>query len=514
MNLSTIGIPKPSRHTEVRLSLIDDLLHSFHNLDITYCHWKSNEHLAASMVGVTDLDILFDDQNKPGIEAMITNCGFKEFVSIKEKQYKDIQDYIGLDLPSGRIVHLHAHFKLTLGECYLKGYQLNLEKKILDSRVFDSDFGIYRSAPAFELVLLYFRHALKIRNRDILKFYLKKDITYSRNIMNEYHWLKARCSNAEIEALLKPLFKDHAPIYNLVTKTFNYQTILKLSHLLRKSFKDQRLYPPLTATILRWYREIAVKTYRKWSTISSQPVISQRVHPRHGLIVAMIGADGSGKSTVIGDLHATFKKKIDVYNLYMGRGKSGNASWQRKILGRFKKNYSKVRHRENKTVTSGISTNGNKSFKYNLFKCIEALAVARERQKKLKMMQTAKAKGMLVICDRFPQNQFMGYNDGPALSYLLHSKSFLFRWSARKEAKTYKLTEDNPPDILFKLVADADVVAGRKPSKASLEMLELKIEGIKRLKFLHNCVVVTIDANQPLNEVILPIKKHLWNAWA
>jgi len=507
-------ILKSSKQTDAKLSLIEDMLHAFHKLNIKYCHWKSNEHLAASMLGITDLDILFDEQNKAGIEMVMNNYGFKRFISIKEKQYKDIEDFIGLDLASGKIVHVHAHFKLTLGECYLKGYQLNLENKILDSRVFDTEFGIYRSAPVFELVLLYFRHALKIRNRDILKSYFKNNTSYSGNILDEYQWLKLRCTNDEVEVLLKSLFPDYIPIYNLVTKEFSHKVLLQLSHILHKTFKDQRLYSPLKATLLRWYREIAIKAYRKWSKFSSDPVISQRVHPRGGLIVSLVGADGSGKSTVIGNLQATFKKKIDVYHLYMGRGKSGNISWQRKILNRFKKKYSKHQHRKKEMVLEDFSSNYRRSFKFNLFKCMEALAVARERRKKLKMIQTAKAKGMLVICDRFPQNQLMGYNDGPALNYLLHSKNFLFRSLARKEANTYKLAEDNPPDIVFKLVANADVIAARKPSKASLEMLELKIEGIKRLKFLDDCNVVTIDANRPLNDVLLSIKKHLWVTWA
>ena len=252
--------------------------------------------------------------------------------------------------------------------------------------------------------------------------------------------------------------------------------------------------------------------YRKWSRVSSQPFISNRVHPGGGLIVALIGADGSGKSTVIGNLQATFKKKIDIYNLYMGKGKSGKISWQRKFLNHFKKS-SKHQDRQKEIVPEVVVPNNRGSFKFNLFKCIEALAVARERRIKLKRIQTAKAKGMLVICDRFPQNQLMGYNDGPVLNHLLHSKNSLLRSLARKEAKIYKMAEDNPPDIIFKLVAEADVIAARKPSKASLEMLELKIEGIKQLKLLPGCDVVTINANKPLDEVLLAVKKHIWAAW-
>jgi thymidylate kinase len=400
-----------------------------------------------------------------------------------------------------------------LGECYLKGYQLNLENKILDNRVFDIEFGIYRSAPAFELILLYFRHALKVRNRDILRYYFKNNVSYSENILAEYQWLKLRCTNYEIKVLLKALFFDYIPIYNLVTKEFNHKVLLKLSRLLHKAFKDQRLYSPLKATLSRWYREISIKAYHRWSKFSSQPVISQRVHPRRGLIVAIVGADGSGKSTVIANLQATFRKKIDVYNLYMGRGKSGEISWQRKFLNHFKKNFSKLQYRQKKMVCDNLFSKEKRSFRFNLFKCMEALAVARERGKKLKMIQTAKAKGMLVICDRFPQNQLMGYNDGPALNSLLHSKNFLLRSLAGKEAKAYELAEDSPPDIVFKLVANADIIAARKPSKASLEMLELKIEGIKRLKFSGTCNAVIIDANLPLNDVLVSIKSHLWAAW-
>lgn len=499
--------------TEAKLPVIAAILDAFHKMNIMYCHWKSSEHLGASMLGDTDLDILFDEQSSAGAETILNNYGFKKFVSIKARQYKDIEDFIGLDLASGKIVHVHAHFKLTLGESYLKGYQLNFEKQILESRVFDMEFGIYRIAPAFELVLLYIRYALKIRNRDILKYYFKRTVCYSKNILTEYQWLKLRCTQEEIRVLLASLFADYIPIYNLVIREFSFKVLMSLSLLIHKQFRQQRLYSPVKATLLRWYREIWIKVYRKVSKFSSQPIITQRVHPQRGLIVALVGADGSGKSTVIQDIETTFKKKIDVYNLYMGRGKSGKISWQRKILIRFKKSYSKSIEQPVKPTHQDFRSNAKRSFRSNLFRCVEALAVARERRRKLKMIQTAKGKGMLVICDRFPQNQLMGYNDGPVLTYLLHSPNFLFRLLARKEAKTYQLAEDNPPDIVFKLIADAEVIAARKPSKASLGTLELKIDGVRRLKFADECNVVTIDANRALPDVVISIKADLWTAW-
>src|SRR6478735_3875402 len=151
---------------EPTLKLIEDLLAAWHQHDIVYCHWKSNEHLAASMTGDTDLDILFDETQKDKTIEVLHELGFKRFHSISEKEYKDIEDFLGLDLESGKIIHVHAHFRLTMGEMYLKGYQLNFEDKILETRYFNETYGIYCSSPAFELILLYTIEALKLRHRD------------------------------------------------------------------------------------------------------------------------------------------------------------------------------------------------------------------------------------------------------------------------------------------------------------------------------------------------------------
>ncbi|RZK45520.1 MAG: hypothetical protein EOO97_00925, partial [Pedobacter sp.] len=306
----------PGRQGIVKLRLIEGVIQAFHEMNIQYCHWKSNEHLAASMTGETDLDLLFDEAARPAFEAIMREFGFKRFVPVKEKKYKDIEDYIGLDEDSGKIIHLHTHFRLTLGESYLKGYQLNLEQNILESRVFDDEFGIYTIKPSFELLLLFFRYALKLRNRDILKFYLGKDVTYSKNVLAEYNWLRARCSDAELAMLLKSLFTDYLDVYHLVTKPFTRSTLVKLSPILKRKWKDQRLYSPMQAALSRWYREFATKAYRKWAKYSKRPIVLQRVRTDGGLIVAVVGADGSGKSTVIDNLKTTFKRKIDVFPIY------------------------------------------------------------------------------------------------------------------------------------------------------------------------------------------------------
>lgn len=508
------------RQPVVKLALINQLLLAFNNSGINYCHWKSSEHLDASMLADTDLDILFDLKQKDELERLLGELGIKKFEPAKQKQYKDIEDYIGLDFPSGKIVHLHTHFKLTIGEINLKSYQLNLEDKILNSRVYDEKFGIYRIDPAFELVLLFYRQALKIRNRDRAKIYLKNEINFTGNIVNEYEWLKKRCTDEEIEAVLKTILTDdYESIYQLVTGKFNRIELIKLAQLLKKKYKSQRLYSPLKALMLRWYRELYTKGFRKYSRLVNSPVVLLRINPRGGLVIAIIGADGSGKSTVINSLQSTFKKKLDVYKIYFGQG-VGKISWYRGVLSSFKRGLSIIKKSVKTNQTNGQKQVPKQAALKNQFgiitsvyDCIESLMVAQERYSNLKRMQIAKKRGMLVICDRYPQNQFWGYNDGPRLQHLAQSKNPFLRIIAKREARIYKLFEQKTPDIIFKLIADAEVIEARKPGETSLEILRAKIDWVKQLKFPDNCQVVTVNAEEPLEKVLFTIRKKIWEAY-
>ena len=77
-----------------RLSKIVSLLDAFHKKDISYCHIGKITNLQASLSGATDLDILFCKKQKKKIETILRNLEFKLFYAVKEKQYKDIHDFL------------------------------------------------------------------------------------------------------------------------------------------------------------------------------------------------------------------------------------------------------------------------------------------------------------------------------------------------------------------------------------------------------------------------------------
>ena len=47
-----------------------------------------------------------------------------------------------------------------------------------------------------------------------------------------------------------------------------------------------------------------------------------------------------------------------------------------------------------------------------------ALALAVEKRSKMRRARRARNRGMLVLCDRYPQTKILGFNDGPLLAGL------------------------------------------------------------------------------------------------
>lgn len=149
--------------TEQRLTVVQKLLGYFDSMQLSYCHWKSNEHLLAAIRGDTDLDILFDEDDKELVYTALTKAGFLRFKTAWFVRYPHIEDFLTIDPIEGKIVHVHAHFRLILGEKRVKSYRLPWEKYLLGRRDWNPDCRIYVSNPTDEMLLLVIRSAIKIK---------------------------------------------------------------------------------------------------------------------------------------------------------------------------------------------------------------------------------------------------------------------------------------------------------------------------------------------------------------
>ena len=116
---------------------------------------------------------------------------------------------------------------------------------------------------------------------------------------------------------------------------------------------------------------------------------------------------------------------------------------------------------------------------------------------------------MIVICDRYPQTQFMGFNDGPRLSPWLEHRSRVLRALARWEHDAYRMAALQPPDLVVKLHVTPEVAAQRKPGMQR-ENLVRRTQAVRQLTFPHATHVVDLDSDQPLGDVLRQIKEAIW----
>src|SRR5207302_6167725 len=113
-------------------------------------------------------------------------------------------------------------------------------------------------------------------------------------------------------------------------------------------------------------------------------------------------------------------------------------------------------------------------------------------------------RGLVVVTDRYPQNEIHGFNDGPLLTRLAWAPSWLRGW----EASTYALAQRLPPDLVIKLIVTRETTARREPDMDSM-IVEKCIEAIPRLTF-SSTHVVSVNAEQPLVDVIRAVKENIW----
>jgi len=346
-------------HRSPGLKSLATLFEALHEKGIRYCHLKGNpQHLRVSLSGESDIDVLFDEKQKDTLETILATFGFKKFVAIKSKQLKDVVDFLTLDETSGKVIHLHSYFALTMGEPYLKGYQVSIASHLLGNRVFNEEFGTYCIPPAYELVLMYLTESLKLTRRHFIRIHVRNKIYVSEKEFNQDQWLRRNTTPAEIEEALKAIFDNYLRIDDIVTSGLSSRQLQKLAPSIKKAAARYRVYSPLLSLLLRWKREISARFRRNLSRIVPWPVLSLRFNPRGGIVVAFTGTYYYEKSTVTDLLQLTFGKKLDVYTVTFD-GTSADTHSVANILPR-----------------------------------------AWQRNLKMRNVQTARKYGALVLCDR------------------------------------------------------------------------------------------------------------------
>ncbi len=514
MTASPIAREARSDSRTATLNLIDRLVRELGDDGVRYCHWKSNLHLDLALAGTDDLDILVSAEDKPRAEAIFANLGFQHFIQIPTKRFNGIADLIGFDEDSGRLVHLHTHYRLTLGQQRLKGYRLPWEDTVLETiRPAHNETPILLPSAESQLLLLVIRTCLKVTLRDrMIPGRFKRKL--SKDFEPDRAWLQPQIDEQDLQDLSAEWLGPGVwpQVRTVALSPSDDAGIFKLRKMTAKLLSQYRIYGPCESLIRTRVREAAWafgvvnKRYLHW------PRPWGRAATSSGIIVCVLGADGAGKSTLTKELVRWLNFKLDAIPLYMGSG-DGTSSLPLKALKLVRrlllKNRDGQTRRASPEPNKKIRDKSSDSFALKLARLVWGVVLALEKKSKLKLAFRASNRGMIVIADRYAQVQTLGFNDGPLLQDFQDSRSGLFRAIARWELETYRISERISPDVVIKLMVPVETAIARKPEMSRAE-IERRNEAVEKMSFPERTRVVAIPADLPIEEVFLRAKAAVW----
>jgi thymidylate kinase len=212
-------------------------------------------------------------------------------------------------------------------------------------------------------------------------------------------------------------------------------------------------------------------------------------------LIAIIGTDGSGKSTVSEHMLKWISGYGPAAAVHLGKqsGNVGRALAELPLVGR---GIDRLLRRKAETVNDRLK----KDLQPTLAPALVITAFTLRRKRRFKRMLALRQKGLIIVTDRFPQVQIPGAYDGPGFPDTPQGSPLVLAL-ARHERATFEWMATYKPDLVLRLNVDLDTACARKPDHRR-EALRRKIAVTPHLAY-NGAPIVDIDTNQPLAAVLV-----------
>lgn len=201
-------------------------------------------------------------------------------------------------------------------------------------------------------------------------------------------------------------------------------------------------------------------------------------------LIAIVGCDGSGKSTLSADMQAVLGAERPVASCYLGLGSGelGNRIKRWPLVGAtverlLARKADQTRDREQKIP--GLPT------------ALVVFGFSLLRLRRFRRVLALRRRGVTVITDRYPQTEVPGFYDGPGLS-AARAGSAPVAWLAARERRIYRHMAGFRPDLVLRLNVDAATALRRKPDHRP-DLLKAKVAATSSLSF-RGARMIDIDA--------------------
>jgi thymidylate kinase len=214
-----------------------------------------------------------------------------------------------------------------------------------------------------------------------------------------------------------------------------------------------------------------------------------------GIIVALVGPDGVGKSSQTARLAALFQRDFECSAVYLGSG-DGGWRFRRAVKQLFRK--LRGRLRQSKLEMKSPTADPEFGTNHSLFTGLSGLLVAIERSVSLRRAMRLAKSGSIVICDRWPQNIQAGFFDGPLR--LAADASWIVRMLSKAEHRLYRRMERFKPDLTIHLISDFETSNARKPGDRTPADFDRRLALMHEMRLIDRKAII-IDASRDFDEV-------------
>ncbi len=485
------------------LQSVKFLLEALEKAGVSYCHWKSNTAILATLKGETDLDILVDPEQKAVCLEILKQSGFRRVLDPDDKRFPGMSHYLAYDEENGRWVHVHLHFCLLVGDDLIKNYHIPVTRAFLESA--KPFHGVYLPPVELEFIVFVLRMTLKRRLLSVL-------IRLCFLLGNPVHWVKvlvgrfspplppsAQREFADLAERSHPeklaqMLLEHFP---LVSMDLFQQCRLSLEddaprfswlsagRRLSRALAPWRRHPP-AATVAVIVRNAFNARVRSLLRRCLGLNLSGKTPESGGRILAFVGGDGAGKSTMVEETLNWLERYFYATRLHMGKPPRGPLWYFSQTI---------LKTWERLGIRSGE----------NIRQSVRFWLVAHGRYRTYRRAVRLRKRGAIVLFDRIPLPGSR-YMDTPRIVGLPGAESWLLKRLARMEEGWH---EQIRADELIVLRLDPRIAAERRPYDDP-EMLAKRSGEIWNRQWPAPYAHL-VDASQPLEEVIRQVRSLVWN---
>lgn len=453
---------------------------------LTAIQFKSSNRLGDSFAGKTDFDLLvpFDDFEE--IKDIAKKMGFLQRFTNHPAHPTEISDFLFYESSTGKTHHFSLHTELVFGSKPVK--QHVVPKTIWGALpTSKTPEGVQVFNPRDELTLLLMRIALRTRLLSVrsARWWLSarnRDYFPEQEMLNEARFLhmqlgvetlnipESAWGNKKLltycEGLLNSIIEG--PIWRLRFVFAQMRVRYEL-----------RLFKFMTASDF-YEKRFKTALHPKSRTV--------RTTNPEGFVFAVVGIDGSGKSTLVKSLKKELGYKLTVREFYLGQNK-----------------------RSFTNVCLGLCVGGLMRLRlYSLahvFKRLKRVNLERLRAVESEKILRFSAKGGIAIVDRYPLREFR-LSEIKMDSPILENKGLL----GRLEQKYANKIPDYPSGLIV-LLADSGTALGRKTARREVIRLKEKaIEDLKKDKF--SVPHEFLDATASKEEIQQKAMEFIWGRLA